>query len=52
MTMTSITFRSSRSSPSEVPRHVPAKALSSPWIWMVVACLLLGTSGGFRFWRE
>lgn len=24
----------------------------SPWVWMAVTCLLLGISGGVRFWRE
>ncbi len=24
----------------------------SPWAWMAVTCLLLGTFGGFRLWRE
>ena len=27
-------------------------AVMSPWTWMAVTCLLLGISGGVRFWRE
>ena len=25
---------------------------SSPWIWMTLACILLGTSGGVRAWQD
>jgi Protein of unknown function (DUF3485) len=38
--------------PAQAPPHVVAKVSSSPWLWMAVACLLLGISGGIRFWRE
>ena len=34
---------------SSARRH---QVSSSPWLWMAVACLLLGISGGIRFWRE
>ena len=50
--MTSITLRTPRRSPSEAPSHTSATFLSSPWMWAVVACLLLGISGGIRLWRE
>jgi hypothetical protein len=50
--MTTITVRSPHRSTSEAPEHIATKSLSSPWMWMVVACLLLGISGGIRFWRE
>jgi hypothetical protein len=43
----------SKSSPIEVPpRPIAAKALMSPWKWMAVTCLILGISGGVRYWRE
>ena len=50
--MTSLTIRSPHHSASEAPQHIPARSLTSPWMWMVVACLLLGISGGIRYWRE
>ena len=28
------------------------KLPSSPWLWMTLACLLLGISGGIREWRD
>jgi Protein of unknown function (DUF3485) len=41
------------SSPIEVPRRpTAAKALMSPWKWMAVTCLILGISGGIRYWRD
>jgi hypothetical protein len=30
----------------------PHRAVMSPWRWLAVTCLLLGVSGGLRFWRE
>lgn len=39
--------------PTKAPRQpIAAKALMSPWKWMAVTCLILGTSGGVRYWRE
>jgi hypothetical protein len=29
-----------------------ARAKVSPWVWMAITCLLLGVSGGIRFWRD
>jgi hypothetical protein len=51
--MTSMTIRPVLGSP--IPDAKPATAQNSPkslWVWMAVTCLLLGISGGFRFWRE
>jgi hypothetical protein len=51
--MTSMSLRPRMSSPIEVPqRPTAAKALMSPWKWMAVTCLILGISGGVRYWRE
>jgi hypothetical protein len=51
--MTSMSLRPPVSSPIEVPRPpVTVKALMSPWKWMAVTCLILGISGGLRYWRE
>jgi hypothetical protein len=50
--MTSIIIRSPRESSSEAPQPIATRPLSSPWRWMVAACLILGISGGIRFWRE
>jgi Protein of unknown function (DUF3485) len=39
--------------PSDAPRQtVTPRAVRSPWVWMTVTCLILGISGGIRFWRE
>jgi hypothetical protein len=35
----------------QVIRKIGAKTSTSPRSWMVVACVLLGISGGIRFWR-
>ncbi len=32
--------------------RVSSERNSSPWKWMALACLLLGISGGERFWRD
>jgi hypothetical protein len=40
------------SAPTRDAKPAPAKAAASPWVWMVVTCLLLGLSGGIRFWRD
>jgi hypothetical protein len=41
------------SSPIDLPRRpIAAKAFMSPWKWMAVTCLILGISGGVRYWRE
>jgi Protein of unknown function (DUF3485) len=37
--------------PVSAARQPASKLLASPWLWMGVACLLLGASGGIRFWR-
>jgi hypothetical protein len=36
----------------EPQRTASTRAVMSPWTWMAVTCLLLGISGGVRFWRE
>lgn len=46
--MTSLSVRPSSSPPSQAATKVPR----SPWIWAVAACVLLGASGGSRYWRE
>jgi Protein of unknown function (DUF3485) len=33
-------------------RQLTSKLLLPPWTWMGLACLLLGISGGIRYWRE
>jgi hypothetical protein len=50
--MTSISVRPLHNSPSQIVRQIAAKTSGSPWAWMAVTCLLLGISGGIRFWRE
>jgi hypothetical protein len=51
--MTSMSLRPPMSSPIQVPRQpMAAKAFMSPWKWMAVTCLILGISGGVRYWRE
>ena len=50
--MTSITIRPSYGKPAQAPRPLVSQTSSSPWLWMTVACLLLGLSGGLRFWRD
>jgi Protein of unknown function (DUF3485) len=51
--MTSMSVRPSMSVPSDGSRPTPpARAVMSPWRWLAVTCLLLGVSGGIRFWRE
>jgi hypothetical protein len=37
--------------PTQAPRRIVPKATSSPWVWMIATCLLLGISGGIRYWR-
>jgi Protein of unknown function (DUF3485) len=50
--MTSITVSRSYGKPVQEPRRFVAKVSSSPWLWMTLACLFLGISGGIRFWRD
>ena len=51
--MTSMTVHPPIKSPVNAPlRPAAAKAVMSPWVWMTISCLLLGISGGFRYWRE
>ena len=38
--------------PTRDAQPAAAKTAASPWVWMVVTCLLLGISGGIRFWRD
>ena len=40
------------SAPTRDAEPAAAKTATSPWVWMVVTCLLLGISGGIRLWRE
>jgi hypothetical protein len=39
-------------SPAMAARERTAKYLVSPWALTIATCLLLATSGGFRFWRD
>jgi Protein of unknown function (DUF3485) len=39
-------------SPMSTPKQPAVEALSSPRIWVAIACALLGLSGGLRFWRD
>lgn len=50
--MTSMSVRPLSKPPLDVPRGPVAKIVVSPWMWTAVTCLLLGLSGGIRFWRE
>jgi hypothetical protein len=50
--MTSITVSRSYGKPVQEPPRFVAKVSSSPWLWMTLACLFLGISGGIRFWRD
>ena len=51
--MTSMSLRPLISVPTEAsPQSTKARAVVSPWTWLAVTCLLLGISGGIRFWRE
>ena len=51
--MTSISVRPLSRSPADNPRQkATARVVVSPWTWMAVTCLILGISGGLRFWRE
>jgi len=40
--------------PAENPpvSRVQGGAISSPWVWMTLACVLLGASGGVRAWQD
>jgi len=50
--MTLITLSPSYRKSVQAPQEIVAKVSSSPWLWMTLACLLLGISGGVRFWRN
>jgi hypothetical protein len=51
--MTSMSLRPLMSAKTEASRPTAkTRAIMSPWTWMAVTCLLLGLSGGIRFWRE
>jgi hypothetical protein len=50
--MTSMSVRLLSGSPIQVARQFAAKASRSPKVLVGVTCLLLGISGGVRFWRE
>jgi hypothetical protein len=50
--MTLITVSPSYRKSVQAPRHIVSKVPSSPRLWMALACLLLGISGGIRSWRE
>jgi len=41
-----------KESPSGSASRLLAKATISPWGWAAVTCLILGISGGVRFWRD
>src|SRR5579883_1153675 len=51
-TMTSMSVRPLLSAPTRDAKPPPAQTAASPWVWMVITCLLLGISGGIRFWRD
>ena len=51
-TMTSISVSPPYTPPAQAPQGIAPKVASSPWVWMIVACLFLGISGGLRLWRE
>jgi len=38
--------------PVSTAKQLTSKLLVPPWTWMGLACLLLGISGGIRYWRE
>ena len=52
--MTSMLLRPSVSAPADASQRSARKraVVVSPWIWMTVTCLILGISGGLRFWRD
>jgi hypothetical protein len=51
--MTSMSVHPLVSAPADASRQTAAtRSVMSPWSWMIVTCLLLGVSGGIRFWRE
>jgi Protein of unknown function (DUF3485) len=51
--MTSMSVRPLLSVKAKDSRQAAStRAVMSPWTWMAVTCLLLGISGGVRFWRE
>ena len=51
--MTSISVRPLLRSPADGSRQkATARAVMSPLTWMAVTCLILGISGGLRYWRE
>jgi hypothetical protein len=51
--MTSMSVRPLMSTSADAPqRTATTRAVMSPWAWMAVTCLILGISGGIRFWRE
>jgi hypothetical protein len=40
--------------PAEAPpaRRTRGRAIESPWVWMTLACVFLGASGGVRAWQD
>ncbi len=51
--MTSMSVRPLISVPADGARpKSPARVVMSPWRWAAVTCVLLGLSGGLRYWRE
>lgn len=51
--MTSMSIHPLASSPTRAPDDTTqGRAAVSPWTWMIVSCVLLGISGGIRYWRE
>jgi hypothetical protein len=51
--MTLMSIRPPVSAPADASgRAAEPRAARSPWVWVAVTCLLLGLSGGVRFWRE
>lgn len=52
-TMTSMPIQPLITAPREAAQSkARTRAVMSPWTWMAVTCLLLGISGGIRYWRE
>src|SRR5262245_23821538 len=50
--MTSVSVRPLYGPPVPDVKEAGAKTAVSPRTWMIVTCLLLGISGGIRYWRD
>jgi hypothetical protein len=46
-------YAETRVKPTVTKNALPvARSKIAPWTWMVVTCVMLGISGGVRFWRD